>query len=77
MFLFGVKMLKNTPKCLCDYFYARTVQNPITRGNGNISFLGYEKIVKLLIQNGANVSIVGCSDSNTALLLAAGDGNYE
>lgn len=47
--------------------------NLIIHGNENISFLGREEIAKLLIQNGANVKIVGCSNS-TALTLAAKNG---
>lgn len=49
--------------------------NQIIHGNENISFLGHEEIAKLLIQNGANVKIVGCS--GTALTLAAAEGKNQ
>lgn len=40
----------------------------------NCSFLGYAKIVQLLIQNGADVNAVN-EDSNSALIYAAVNGN--
>lgn len=39
------------------------------------SFLGHEKVVRLLIENGANVTLTNIYDGNSALIFAADHGS--
>lgn len=50
-------------------------RNKYSKLTPSINNTGHEKIVELLIENGADVNIVN-NDKNTALILAVNQGSY-